>query len=89
MPAVQTLIATIGKLTPTRSPAGGRRGPRGVPLRAPFVPAASEYTRGGREPPLEEVLGDPIVRALMRSDGVVPGEVRRALEAARRRRSPD
>ncbi len=88
MPAVQTLIAAVSKLAPTRPPAGGRVRPRGVTLRRALVPAADAYARGGHEPPLEEVLGDPIVRALMRSDGVAPGEVRRVLDEARRRRSP-
>ena len=87
MPAVQTLITALGKLAPTRPPARGRRvSPRGVTLRRSLVPAADAYARGGHEPPLEEVLGDPIVRALMRSDGVTPGEVRRVLDEARRRR---
>ncbi len=90
MPAVQTLIAAVSsKLAPARAPARGRVRPRGVTLRAPVVPAESAYTRAGIEPPLEEVLGDPIVRALMRSDGVAPGEVRRVLEATRRRWPPE
>jgi hypothetical protein len=89
MPAVQTLIAAVSKLAPARAPAGRRARPHGVTLRVPFVPAESAYTRAGLEPPLEEMLGDPIVRALMRRDGVVPGEVRQVLEAARRRVPPD
>ncbi len=87
MPAVQTLIAAIGKLAPVRAPAGGRMGAPGVALRRFLVPAESAYTRGGVEPPLEEMLRDPIVRARMRCDGVEPDEVRRLLEAARRHRS--
>ena len=53
------------------------------------MPVERAYTRAGVEPPLEEVLGDPIVRALMRSDAVAPGEVRRVVEVARRRVAPD
>ena len=88
MPAVQTLIAAVSNLAPTRPPAWSRvRSPRAT-LRRALAPAESAYARGGIEPPLEEVLGDPIVRALMRSDGVAPGEVRRVLDEARRRRSP-
>jgi hypothetical protein len=88
MPAVQTLIAAVSKLVPARAPVGGQGGSPGATLRRSLVPAPeSAYTRAGVEPPLEEMLGDPIVRALMRSDGVAPGEVRRVLEATRRRSS--
>lgn len=37
------------------------------------------------EPSLEELLADPIVRLLMRSDGVTGSEVRRVAYAARER----
>ncbi len=88
MPAVQTLIAVVSKLAPVRAPAGGRMGAPGVALRRFLVPAESAYTRAGVEPPLEEMLRDPIVRARMRCDGVEAGEVRRLLDEARRRRAP-
>ena len=39
------------------------------------------------EPPLEEILDDPIVRLLMRRDGIGPDDVLRTLERAWRRRS--
>ena len=42
-----------------------------------FDPAIREY----REPSLEEMLADPIVRALMESDGVDPAEVRALLRS--------
>ena len=91
MLAVRTFLAALGQLMPARSPAGGRR--RRPPSAAvPVVPVRIEeegaYARGGVEPPLREVLRDPIVRALMRGDGVGPAEVRRVLRAARRRRPP-
>ena len=85
MPVVQTLIAAVSKLAPARSPAGFRRRPPGAVLPEPLVRAAqSAYVRAGVEPPLREVLRDPIVRAVMRGDGVRPMEVRRVLRAARR-----
>ncbi len=37
------------------------------------------------EPPLEEMLDDPIVRLVMRRDGIGPDEVLSTLEAAYRR----
>ena len=88
MPAVQTLIAAIGRLAPTRPPSGGRVRPPGVILRGPLAPAEEAYTRAGLEPPLEEVLRDPIVCARMRSDGVEPAEVWRVLRTAQRRSPP-
>jgi hypothetical protein len=42
------------------------------------------YLHAGIEPSLREVLRDPIVRAVMRGDGVSPMEVRRVLKAGRR-----
>ena len=46
------------------------------------------------EPPLEEMLDDPIVRLLMRRDGIGPDEVLSTLDRAYRRlkrsgRAPD
>ena len=58
-----------------------RVGSAGAGLPGPSAgPVAAEgpYARGGTEPPLDEVLRDPIVRALMRRDGLGPEEVRRA-----------
>ncbi|HZB91838.1 MAG TPA: hypothetical protein VE397_10380 [Stellaceae bacterium] len=40
---------------------------------------------GNREPPLDEVLDDPIVRLVMARDGLPPEEVRAHIESARRR----
>ncbi|HXV24748.1 MAG TPA: hypothetical protein VED46_10860 [Alphaproteobacteria bacterium] len=37
------------------------------------------------EPPLDEMLADPIVRLVMRRDGIGPEDVLEALEGARRR----
>ena len=42
-------------------------------------PWYGEYPPAGVEPPLDEVLGNPIVHLLMRADHLVPGE---ALPAA-------
>jgi hypothetical protein len=40
---------------------------------------------GNREPPLDEVLNDPIVRLVMACDGLPPDEARAFVEAACRR----
>ena len=46
------------------------------------------YARAGREPALEEVLRDPVVRPVMRRDGLAPADVHRVVNAARCRLSP-
>ena len=47
-----------------------------------------DWMRGGSEPGLDEILGDPIVVALMRRDGVTERHVREVVMRARGRRSP-
>ena len=85
MTAVQTLIAAASKLVPARSPKGFRRRSPAAALPEPYARAErSMYLHAGVEPALREVLRDPIVRAVMRGDGVSPMEVRRVLKAGRR-----
>jgi hypothetical protein len=45
----------------------------------------SEYCRAGHEPPLSEILADPIVRLVMRRDGLEATDLLAVAEAARRR----
>lgn len=49
--------------------------------------AQSQYARAGVEPPLEEVLQDPIVWLRARAAGLNMADVQRLLAAARRRLS--
>lgn len=42
-----------------------------------------------REPTLEELLSEPIVQQVMRSDGVDADEIRGLMHAALARRAPD
>jgi hypothetical protein len=51
-------------------------------MRHPFEEWAMLYL-GNREPPLEEVFDDPIVRLLMVRDGLPPDEARACVERAR------
>lgn len=47
------------------------------------VPASDLYAGAGVEPPLREVLADPVVHAVMRRDRIGPDEVWAAVRAAR------
>jgi hypothetical protein len=70
---VRALFATLSEFGSLRtfSGRGARRGkpsPRIDRLAPAPQPEESRYARGGVEPPLEEVLADPIVQLVMRSD---------------------
>jgi len=98
MPAVHEIIATLNQFAQARLPAAGWRGGAfdatrfvwGGWMRAlPVGPEISEdvegiYAHAGAEPPLEEMLSDPVIQLIMRADQLEPAEVRRLLEAARR-----
>jgi hypothetical protein len=45
-----------------------------------------KWSEAGIEPRLEDMLADPLVRAVMRRDGVTSEELRDILEALRARR---
>ncbi len=46
----------------------------------------SDWARGGIEPPIDELLSDPIAVAVMRRDGLRPEDVREVMRERRRRR---
>jgi hypothetical protein len=98
MPAVHEIISTLNQLAQGRLPAAGWRGgsfdatrfiPAGWMKVPPAVPGPAEaeesaYAHAGTEPPLEEVLSDPVVQLIMQADHLEPAEVRRLLAAVRR-----
>jgi hypothetical protein len=95
MPAVQHILSTINQFAQARLPVmGGRRGAgfagRTDPLARPEHPDAPEsaYARAGPEPPLDEMLDDPLVQLMMQADQVPPADVRRLLATAQRRAAP-
>lgn len=47
---------------------------------------AQRLTTGGIEPSLEEVLSDPIVRLVMRRDGLSPSDLRHVVATFRQSR---
>jgi hypothetical protein len=95
MPAVQHILSTINQFAQARLPVmGGRRGAglagRTDPLARPELPDAPEstYARAGPEPPLEEMLDDPVVQRIMQADGVQPTDLQHLLETAQRGAAP-
>jgi hypothetical protein len=99
MPAVHEIIATLNQLAQTRLPGVGWRGVnfdatrfvwggwmRPSPL-ASELPEVAEgaYAHAGVEPPLDEVLRDPVIQLIMAADQLRPADVRRLLERSGRR----
>jgi hypothetical protein len=98
MPDVHEIISTLNQFAQARLPAAGWRGgsfdatrfiPAGWMKPPPAAPELLEtlesvYARAGTEPPLEEVMSDPVIELIMRADRLQPAEVRRLLEAAQR-----
>lgn len=99
MAAVRAIIDTMNELAqaPLRAGSrvwGGRHPGPGERTGAKRAMAAagpasgppsldSRYAHGNVEPPLEEVLRDPIVHLIMRADRLDPADVRRSLGATR------
>jgi hypothetical protein len=95
MPAVQHILSTINQFAQARWPVMGGRPAAGFagradPLARPDRPDAPEsaYARAGPEPPLDEMLDDPVVQLIMQADHVPAADVRRLLGAAQRRTMP-
>lgn len=89
-PMVRALVATLSEFGSLRALAGQRvrGGKRSVRTDRPALaslPEESEYAGAGAEPPLEEVLDDPIVQLVMRSDRLDLTDVRAASLAMRLR----
>jgi len=94
MPAVHEILSTLNQFAQARLPAAGWRGgsfdatrfiPAGWMRSPPVMPEAPEvlesvYARAGTEPPLEEVLSDPVVRLIMQADHLELAELWRLLE---------
>jgi hypothetical protein len=79
MMAVRNLLSSLNNLAQSGLLASGwLRLPKGA---APTPVDAEEnpYIEGGVEPPLEEVLDDPVIHLMMRADRLEPEQVRRLL----------
>jgi hypothetical protein len=98
MPAVQDILSTINQFALARLPvvvgwrAAGVEARRYSLTGRPIAPVPadcldlpeSEYAHAGAEPPLDEVLCDPVVQLIMQADRVRPADVRHLLRPAGR-----
>lgn len=82
MAAVQAIASTLsrwryrGRFAAERGRVGSATPPADSPEPSADNPWAERYARGGIEPPLDEVLRDPIVKLIMRADRVSPADLR-------------
>jgi hypothetical protein len=96
MAAVRDLLSSLNSLAQSGLLASGwlRTADQGAgPADAGSGVAACEppqgpYTAGGVEPPLDEVLDDPVIHLMMRADRLEPEQVRCLLMAGRRQQEP-
>jgi hypothetical protein len=88
MVAVRNLLSTLNNLAHSGLLATGRLRPSeedGAPPPADAPggglpdPWQQDYLAGGVDPPLDELLDDPVVHLMMRADHLEPDEVRRQL----------
>jgi hypothetical protein len=79
--AVRTLLSTLNDLAYGGVRARARYRPASAPRACLDGPSSweSRYAHAGVEPPLEELLLDPMVRLVMRADRLEQAEVRRLL----------
>jgi hypothetical protein len=78
MTSMQAMISAFKGIIPSR---GGR--PNAASSRAELLNLrADAYAHAGVEPSLEEMLHDPMVRMMMRADGLEPVTVRRLLSSS-------
>lgn len=96
MPAVQDILSSINQFAQARLPIVGSWRPATFEASRSFLtgrtiapdrreaPEApeSEYAHAGPEPPLDEVLCDPVVHLIMRADGVKTADLQNLLGSA-------
>jgi hypothetical protein len=95
MVAVRNLLSSLNSLAQSglvasRWPSGDDHG-AAVAADAGASPEPwweGEYVEGGVEPPLEELLDDPVMHLMMRADRLEPEQVRRLLTTGRWQAGP-
>jgi hypothetical protein len=98
MVAVRDLLSTLNNLAQSGLPASGwRRLAEHGGLAAPDASGGEsssepwwcgEYAEAGIEPPLEELLDDPVIHLMMRADHLEPEQVRRLLTSRQGQAEP-
>jgi len=85
MVAVRNLLSTLNNLAHAGLLATGRLRPSENASESGALPDPwqEDYLEGGVDPPLEELLDDPVVQLMMRADRLEPEEVRRQLASGR------
>jgi hypothetical protein len=82
MVAVRNLLSSLNSLAQWGPHASGwRDSDRGATLAA--EPDEGPYVEGGVEPPLDELLDDPVIHLMMRADHLEPEQVRLLLTSRR------
>jgi hypothetical protein len=81
MVAVRDLLSTLNNLAQSGLPASG-----GESSSEPWCDG--EYAEAGIEPPLEELLDDPVIHLMMRADHLEPEQVRRLLTSRQGQAEP-
>jgi hypothetical protein len=92
MVAVRNLLSTLNNLAQSGLLASGwlRAGDTDVvdASGGAWEPGEGAYTEAGVEPPLEELLDDPVIHLMMRADRLEPEQVRRLLTSRQGQAEP-
>jgi hypothetical protein len=85
--AMRNLLSTLNGLAQSGLMASGwlrqQESDAAAPIDEGAAPPWEPYTQAGVEPPLEELLHDPVICMLMRADRLEPEQVRKLLSARR------
>jgi hypothetical protein len=76
MEAVRNLLSSLNSLAQSGFVASGWRDSDRVATLVAAAPDEGPYAEGGIEPPLEELLDDPVMHLVMRADRLEPEQVR-------------
>jgi hypothetical protein len=87
--AVRNLLSSLNSLAQSGFVASGWRDSDPVAtLATAAAPEEGPYAEGGIEPPLDELLDDPVIHLMMRADRLEPEQVRLLLTSGRWRAEP-
>lgn len=81
MVAVRNLLSSLNSLASGLHASGWRDSDRAATLAV--EPVEGPYAEGGIDPPLDELLDDPVIHLMMRADHLEPEQVRTLLTGRR------